>query len=91
MDTDGVNGIATRLKDYVWEVTKFGGTIDQVSGVNGTIGTELRDIASQMKDMLEILQMKEAMYWEKFSAMEQALASLQQQSIYVMNALAARR
>ncbi len=31
-DDDNNKGIAIQFKDYVWDTTKFGGTIDQISG-----------------------------------------------------------
>ncbi|SHE28364.1 flagellar hook-associated protein 2 [Marinitoga hydrogenitolerans DSM 16785] len=81
-------GIAIQFKDYIWETTKFGGTIDQISGTTGTIGLEMRDIAKRMTSLIDQLQRKEAYYWQKFSAMEQSVSQMQAQGSWIMSAFA---
>ena len=80
-------GIVTQMKDYSFDVTKFGGYIDNVSGLNGTIGRQMRDLAGRMTDMVDQLQRKEFRYVQQFSAMEQAINKMNSQMSYVMNAL----
>ncbi len=36
-------GYAQSVQNYLYEVTKFNGYIDQIAGTNGTIGNEMRD------------------------------------------------
>lgn len=87
-DDDDNRGIAIQFKDYIWETTKFGGTIDQISGTTGTIGLEMRDIAKRMTSLIDQLQRKEAYYWQKFSAMEQSVSQMQAQGSWIASAFA---
>ncbi|WGS64099.1 flagellar filament capping protein FliD [Marinitoga aeolica] len=87
-EDDNNKGIAIQFKDYVWDTTKFGGTIDQISGTTGTIGTEMRDIAKRMTTLVDQLQRKEAYYWQKFSAMEQSVSQMQSQGSWIASAFA---
>ncbi|KAF2955750.1 flagellar filament capping protein FliD [Marinitoga sp. 38H-ov] len=85
-EDDNNKGIAIKFKDYIWETTKFGGTIDQISSTTGTIGLEMRDIAKRMTSLIDQLQRKEAYYWQKFSAMEQSISNIQQQGSWIASA-----
>lgn len=87
-EDDNNKGIAIKFKDYIWETTKFGGTIDQISSSTGTIGLEMRDIAKRMTSLIDQLQRKEAYYWQKFSAMEQSISNIQQQGSWIASAFA---
>lgn len=79
-------GYAQSIQNYLFDVTKFNGYIDQVSGTNGTIGNEMRRLAKEMTSLLERLQRKEARYYAQFSAMEQAMLQLNMQGMYIQNA-----
>lgn len=85
-EDDNNKGIAIQFKDYIWDTTKFGGTIDQISGTTGTIGSEMRDIAKRMTSLVDQLQRKEAYYWQKFSAMEQSISQMQSQGSWITSA-----
>ncbi|NUU99690.1 hypothetical protein XO12_06120 [Marinitoga sp. 1154] len=85
-EDDNNKGIAIKFKDYIWDTTKFGGTIDQISGTTGTIGLEMRDIAKRMTSLIDQLQRKEAYYWQKFSAMEQSVSQMQAQGSWITSA-----
>jgi len=78
-------GYAQSIQNYLFDVTKFNGYIDQVSGTNGTIGNEMRRLAKEMTSLLERLQRKEARYYAQFSAMEQAMQQLNMQGMYIQN------
>lgn len=78
-------GIITQMKDYSFEVTKFGGYIDNVSGLNGTIGRQMEDLANRMDNMIDQLQRKEFRYVQQFSAMEEAISRMQSQGSYLMS------
>ncbi|ABR31345.1 flagellar hook protein [Thermosipho melanesiensis] len=80
-------GFAEQVKDYLYELTKFNGEIDQVAGISGRIEREKRVLAKQMANWIEILQKKEQDLWKKFSAMEEALARLNAQGMYIAQAL----
>lgn len=82
------NGLASQVKDYLFELTKFNGEIDQVAGVSGRIEREKRMLAKQMANWIEILQKKEQDLWQKFSAMEEAISRLNAQGAYIAQALA---
>ena len=77
-------GYVTSLKSYLWETTKYNGTIDTVSGTNGTIGKEMHYLAIDMADMIEVLEHKQLYYTQKFSAMEAAINKMNMQAGYMM-------
>lgn len=79
-------GYAQSVQNYLYEVTKFNGYIDQIAGTNGTIGNEMRRLADEMTNLLDRLQRKEAQYYAQFSAMEQAIQQLNAQGMYIQNA-----
>ncbi|WP_167849038.1 flagellar filament capping protein FliD [Geotoga petraea] len=76
-------GIVSEMKDYLWQTTKFGGFIDNVSGTSGTLGRQMRDLSKRMVNMMDQLQRKELMYYRKFSAMEQSISRMQAQGAYI--------
>jgi flagellar hook-associated protein 2 len=80
-------GIITQMKDYSFDVTKFGGYIDNVAGTSGTIGNQMMDLAKRMTNMIDQLQRKEFRYVQQFSAMEEAISRMQSQGSYLMSRL----
>lgn len=84
--TNGKYGVAQNIQNYVYEVTKFNGYIDRIAGTNGTIGNQMRRLAKDMTTLLDKLQRKEAYYYNKFAAMEQAIQKLTIQGAYIQNA-----
>jgi len=83
-------GYAQSVQNYLYEVTKFNGYIDQISGTNGSIGNEMRRLAREMTNLLDRLQRKEAQYYAQFSAMEQAIQQLNTQGMYIQNAFSSK-
>jgi flagellar hook-associated protein 2 len=81
------SGITTRLKDYLWNSTKFGGFIDNVSGSSGTIGKQMKNISKEMIDLMDQLQRKEYRYVQMFSAMEQSISRMNSQMSFMMSRL----
>ncbi|ANQ54353.1 flagellar hook protein FliD [Thermosipho sp. 1063] len=81
---------ASQVKDYLYDLTKFNGEIDQVAGVSGRLGREKRVLAKEMANWIDILQKKEQDLWAKFSAMEEALAKMNSQGMYIAQALSKR-
>jgi len=85
-DEEGSEGFAVQLYNYLWDLTKFGGEIDQVAGVSGRLTREQRFLAIRIAEMIERLQRREAELWRKFTAMEEAIAYLQMQSSWLSQA-----
>ena len=85
-DEEGSEGFAVQLYNYLWDLTKFGGRIDQVAGVSGRLTREQRFLAIRIAEMIERLQRREAELWRKFTAMEEAIAYLQMQSSWLSQA-----
>ncbi|PLV59857.1 flagellar filament capping protein FliD [Thermotoga sp. KOL6] len=83
----GDNGFATQLDDYLWELIKFNGGIDQIAGISGRIEREQRFLATQIADWIERLSRREQELWRKFSAMEDVIAQLQSQGSWIAQAL----
>ena len=79
-------GVAQKIQNYVYDVTKFNGYIDRIAGTNGTIGNQMRSLAKEMTNLLDKLQKKEAYYYARFTAMEQAVQKLSMQGAYIQNA-----
>lgn len=77
------NGFAQQLQSYLRELTKFGGRIDNIAGISGTITKQMRSLAKQLEDMLERLQKREAYLWSKFSAMEEVVSRMQAQGAWL--------
>jgi flagellar hook-associated protein 2 len=81
------SGVVTQVKDYIWQVTKYSGTIDQISGTNGTIGKEMNRIAKWLVNAINKLQKKEADLYQTFSKMEQAVSKMSIQGSYLLSKL----
>jgi len=86
MDTDQTKGIAVQLHSILREYTKFGGLIDSVSGINGSISRELRYIAERIIDEAQRLQKREQDLWRQFSVMESYLSRFQAQGAWLAQA-----
>ncbi len=80
-----------RLHDFLWDVTKFGGEIDSVAGINGRLYREQRYLADQIADWVRRLQKREEELWQKFSYMEQVISRFQAQSAWLAQFTAARQ
>lgn len=77
------NGFAQQLQSYLRELTRFGGRIDSIAGISGTITKQMRNLAKQLENMLERLQKREAYLWSKFSAMEEVVSRMQAQGAWL--------
>ena len=86
IDIDQTQGIAVQLHSTLREYTKFGGLIDSISGINGSISRELRDIAKSIMNEAERLQKKEQDLWRRFSILESYLSRFQAQSSWLAQA-----
>ncbi|WP_448535408.1 flagellar filament capping protein FliD [Pseudothermotoga sp.] len=76
-------GFAQQVQSYVRELTKFGGRIDSIAGISGTITKQMRVLAKQLETMLQRLQKREAYLWSKFSAMEEVVSRMQAQGAWL--------
>lgn len=76
-------GLAQQIQQYLREVTKYGGQIDSVAGLNGSIARQKRVLAQQLANWIERIQKKEQDLWTKFSALEEAVAKMQSMSSYL--------
>lgn len=76
-------GLAQQIQQYLREVTKYGGQIDSVAGLNGSIARQKRVLAQQLANWIERIQKKEQDLWTKFSALEEAVAKMQSMSAYL--------
>ncbi len=76
-------GFMNKLHDFLWNLTKFGGEIDQVVGVDGRIMREQRFLAKRISDWIMRLQKREQELWRKFSYMEDVISRLQAQSAWL--------
>ncbi len=88
---DGDKGLAIRIKDYSYQLTKFNGDIDTVAGVQGRLEREKRILSKRMVTMMEYLQKKEQMLWAKYSSLESALAKLSAQGGFLAQAFAQKK
>ncbi|HBT39889.1 MAG: Flagellar hook-associated 2 domain-containing protein [Thermotoga sp. 50_1627] len=77
------NGFAQQIESYVRELTRFGGRIDSIAGISGTITNQMRSLAKELQNWLERLQKREAYLWSKFSAMEQVVSRMQAQGSWL--------
>ena len=77
------NSFMERLHEFLWNITKFNGEIDQVAGVSGRIMREQRFLAQRISDWIMRLQKREEELWRKFSYMEDVIARLQAQSSWL--------
>jgi len=84
-------GVATRLYDIlktgIQDITeKAGGGEFQIYD-NSILGKQIRDMEDRIADMEERLLRVEERYWQKFTAMEQAIQYANQQSLWLMSQL----
>lgn len=86
--TGAERGLVNRLEDAVESTMK---KINQRAGKgtdtleNYTIGKNLKNIESQIKAFEDKLKNIETRYWKQFSAMEQAISRMNNQSAMLMN------
>lgn len=86
-ETESNNGIITDMREYIWDTTKFGGTIYSISGSSGSLGKQMMNLADRMTNMLYQLQRKEYRYVQQFSAMEQSISRMNSQMSYLQSRL----
>jgi len=86
-ETESNNGIITDMREYIWDTTKFGGTIYSISGSSGSLGKQMMNLADRMTNMLDQLQRKEYRYVQQFSAMEQSISRMNSQMSYLQSRL----
>ena len=79
------------LHDFLWNLTKFGGEIDSVSGTNGRLWREQRFLAQRIEDWVMRLNKRKEELWRKFSYMEDVISRLQSQSAWLANATANKK
>lgn len=79
----GPNGFAEQVQSYLRELTKFGGRIDSIAGLSGTITRQMRLLSKELETWLERLQKREAYLWRKFSAMEEVISRMQAQGAWL--------
>lgn len=89
--TQGDKGFGLRLKDFAFDLTKFNGEIDTVAGMNGRLEREKRILSKRMVAMMQYIEKKEQMLWQKYSALESALSKLAAQGSFMANAFAQRK
>ena len=83
-------GLAQQIQKYLREVTKYGGQIDSIAGLNGSIAREKRVLAQQLADWIERIQKKEQDLWTRFSALEEAVAKMQSIGSYLSQITASK-
>lgn len=86
IDSDGTQGIAVQLYSALRGYTKFGGLIDSIAGVNGSISRELWDISERIINEAERLQKREQELWRRFSVLESYLSRFQAQGAWLSQA-----
>jgi len=74
---ESVNGIFSRMYDYLFNATGVDGF---VTGKTNSLTAQIKDIDGRIADFEERLEQKEKYYYTKFSAMEAALAKIQNQA-----------
>ncbi len=89
--TEGDRGFGLRLKDFAFDLTKVNGEIDTVAGMNGRLEREKRILSKRMVAMMQYIEKKEQMLWQKYSALESALSKLAAQGSFMANAFAQRK
>ncbi|HOH53902.1 MAG TPA: flagellar filament capping protein FliD [Fervidobacterium sp.] len=76
-------GLSVQIKEYSYNLTKFGGDIDKIAGTTGRMESEKRALSKRMVSMLEYLQKREEMLWAKYSSLESALSKLSVQGNFI--------
>jgi len=77
---EDLKGFAVQLSDYTYELTKYEGTIDTLSGFNGSIKKELTYTNKQIVNWAQKLTKRYNSLWMRFASMEQTISRLNQQS-----------
>ena len=80
LDEDESEGIAVQLYSKLREYTKFGGLIDSIAGVNGSISREMSFLSEMIVEEATRLQERELMLWRQFAILENFLSRIQIQS-----------
>ncbi|HOO75015.1 MAG TPA: flagellar filament capping protein FliD, partial [Tepiditoga sp.] len=80
-------GIGTQMRNYMREVTKFGGYIDDLTGSEGSVTKQIRTDTSLMADQFALLNKKENAYYQKYANLEKAMSELQSQQSYITSYL----
>ena len=86
-----VKGLSVQIKEYSYNLTKFGGDIDKVAGTTGRLESEKRTLSKRMVSMLEYLQKREQMLWSKYSSLESALSKLSAQGNFMSQATSSNK
>lgn len=81
-------GVARRIKDILYNYTRWGGIILSTAGTGGTIDQQLNRLEKEKADMEARLAEKESSLWNRFIALEEALSKLQSQSNWLSAYLA---
>ena len=84
-------GLSVQIKEYSYNLTKFGGDIDKIAGMTGRLETEKRTLSKRMVSMLEYLQKREQMLWAKYSSLESALSKLSVQGSFMSQATSSNK
>ncbi|HQI94327.1 MAG TPA: flagellar filament capping protein FliD [Fervidobacterium sp.] len=84
-------GLSIQIKEYSYNLTKFGGDIDKVAGTTGRLESEKRTLSKRMVSMLEYLQKREEMLWSKYSSLESALSKLSAQGSFISQATSSNK
>ncbi|HPT58326.1 MAG TPA: flagellar filament capping protein FliD [Fervidobacterium sp.] len=84
-------GLSVQIKEYSYNLTKFGGDIDKVAGTTGRLESEKRTLSKRMVSMLEYLQKREQMLWAKYSSLESALSKLSAQGSFISQATSSNK
>lgn len=88
---DGDKGLAVRIKDYSYQLTKFNGEIDTVAGISGRLEREKRILSKRMVAMMGYIEKKEQMLWAKYSSLESALSKLSAQGAFMAQAFGPKK
>lgn len=84
-------GLSVQIKEYSYNLTKFGGDIDKIAGTTGRMESEKRTLSKRMVSMLEYLQKREEMLWAKYSSLESALSKLSVQGSFISQATSSNK
>lgn len=80
-------GIAVRMEQRLNDAVKTGGFIDNRISSSGSLTRQINDFSKQIEAYEDRLEMREDELWRQFTAMEKALASMQNQSQWLAGQL----
>lgn len=83
---ESTNGIFSQMYDYLFDATGVDGF---VTGKTDSLTAQIKDIDGRIADFEERLEQKEKYYYTKFTAMETALAKIQNQANWLTAQLGA--